>query len=378
MSVITNIEDLRKLAKKRVPKMFYDYVDCGSWDQITYSANEDDFKKIKLRQKVAVDVSSRSTRASLLDVECAMPVALAPTGLAGMQRANGEILAARAAEQFGIPFTLSTFSICSIEDVAEKTSKPFWFQLYVMKDKKYSKRLIERAKKAGCSALVLTLDLHVMGQRHLDIKNGLSVPPKLTSLSNLLSMAIKPNWCFEMLYTGRRSFGNVVGHVDGVSNLSSLSAWVSEAFDQSFTWDDIEQIKEWWGGKLILKGILDENDASMAVKSGADAVIVSNHGGRQLDGTCSTISMLPKIKKLLADDIEIFVDGGIRSGQDVLKSCAFGADGTFVGRPFLYGLGALGEQGVIKSLEIIQKELDLSMALCGVRSINEIGYHIIL
>ncbi len=377
MEKITSIKDLQSRAKKRVPRMFYDYADTGSWAEVTYNANEADFSKIKLRQRVAVDISNRSIRTRMLGQDVSMPTALAPTGLTGMQRADGEILAARAAEKFGVPFTLSTLSICSIEDVAENTVEPFWFQLYVMTDHKYSKALINRAKKAGCSALMLTLDLQILGQRHKDIKNGLSIPPKFMSVSNLFDMSLKTRWCFEMLRTKRRSFRNVVGHVEGVSDMSSLGSWVSETFDLKFTWDDIERIKDWWGGKLILKGILDEEDAYFAKRSGADAIVVSNHGGRQLDGASSTISVLPNIVEVVGDEVEVWVDGGIRSGQDILKSIALGAKGTMIGRPFLYGLGAFGEKGVIKCLEIMHKELDYSMALCGQRNISEVDNKII-
>ena len=377
MQKITSVKDLQVRAKKRVPRMFYDYADTGSWAEVTYKSNEADFNKIKLRQRVAVDMSSRSIRTQMLGQDVSMPTALAPTGLTGMQRADGEILAARAAAKFGVPFTLSTLSICSIEDVAENSSEPFWFQLYVMNDHKYSRELIKRAKNAGCSALMLTLDLQLLGQRHKDIKNGLSIPPKLKSFSNLVDLFTKPHWCFEMLRTKRRSFRNVVGHVEGVSDMTSLSSWVSEAFDLKFTWDDIARIKDWWGGKLILKGILDEEDAHLAVKSGADAIVVSNHGGRQLDGASSTISSLPIVVEAVGDAVEVWVDGGIRSGQDILKAIALGAKGTMIGRPFLYGLGAHGEKGVTKCLEIMHKELDFSMALCGHRNILEVDKKII-
>ena len=378
MQKITSIADLQNLAKKRVPRMFYDYADSGSWTEQTYGENQADFKKIKLRQRVAVDMSNRNTSSKMLGRLVALPTALAPCGMTGMQHADGEILAAKAAEKFNIPFTMSTLSICSIEDVAEKVTAPFWFQLYVMKDKQYSKKLIERAKKAGCSALMLTLDLQLMGQRHKDIKNGLSAPPRINSFSTLVDLALKPSWCFEMLKTKRRSFRNVVGHVDGVSDLSSLSAWVGEAFDLKFTWDDIAEIKDLWGGKLILKGILDPEDAEKAIKYGADALIVSNHGGRQLDGAPSSISMLPEIIKVVGNNTSVWVDGGIRSGQDILKAIALGAEGTLIGRPYLYGLGALGEAGVTKCLQIIQKELEISMALCGHTNINSVTKDIIL
>lgn len=378
MQKITCIADLQKLAKKRVPRMFYDYADSGSWTEQTYRENQADFEKIKLRQRVAVDMSNRNTSSKMLGRPVALPTALAPCGMTGMQHADGEILAAKAAEKFNIPFTMSTLSICSIEDVAEKVTAPFWFQLYVMKDKQYSKKLIGRAKKAGCSALMLTLDLQLMGQRHKDIKNGLSAPPRIKSISTLIDLALKPSWCFEMLKTKRRSFRNVVGHVDGVSDLSSLSAWVGEAFDLKFTWDDIAEIKELWGGKLILKGVLDPEDAEKAIKCGADALIVSNHGGRQLDGAPSSISMLPEIIRAVGNNTSVWVDGGIRSGQDILKAIALGAESTLIGRPYLYGLGALGEAGVTKCLQIIQKELEISMALCGHTNIDNVTKDIIL
>ena len=365
MTVITNIEDLRRLAVKRVPRMFYDYADSGSWTESTYRANTDDFAPIKFRQRVAVNMLGRSTATTMIDQPVAMPVAIAPTGLTGMQHADGEIKAARAAKAFGVPFTLSTMSICSIEDVAAGTDKhPFWFQLYVMRDRGFIERLIDRAKAANCSALVLTLDLQILGQRHKDLKNGLSAPPKLT-LGNILNMASKPRWCMGMAGTKRREFGNIVGHVSGVDDMGSLSDWTAKQFDPELNWGDVEWIKKRWGGKLIIKGILDEEDARLAVASGADAIVVSNHGGRQLDGAESTIAVLPRIVAAVGKDIEVHMDGGIRSGQDVLKAMALGAKGTYVGRAFLYGLGAMGEAGVTKTLEIIHKELDLTMAFCG-------------
>jgi len=357
--------------------MFYDYADSGSWTETTYRANQSDFQRIKFRQRVAVDMQGRSTRTQLLGQDVTMPVAIAPTGLTGMQHADGEILAARAAEKFGIPFTLSTMSICSIEDVAAHTSQPFWFQLYVMRDRDFIARLIERARAANCSALMLTLDLQILGQRHKDIKNGLSTPPKPT-LANLINLATKPRWCMGMLGTKRRSFGNIVGHAKGVGDLSSLSAWTAEQFDPSLSWADVEWVKKQWGGKLILKGIMDKEDARLAVNSGADALIVSNHGGRQLDGAPSSISVLPEIASTVGARIEVMMDGGIRSGQDVLKAVALGAQGTLIGRSFLYGLGALGEAGVTQCLEIIRKELDTSMAFCGHKDINAIDRHILL
>ena len=365
MSVITTIEDLRVLAQKRVPRMFYDYADSGSWTEGTYRANEDDFKPIKFRQRVAVNMEGRSTATTMIGQNVAMPVAIAPTGLTGMQHADGEILAARAAKKFGVPFTLSTMSICSIEDVAKGTDNhPFWFQLYVMRDRDFIERLIDRAKAANCSALVLTLDLQVLGQRHKDLKNGLSAPPKLT-IANMINMATKPRWCLGMAGTKRREFGNIVGHVKGVSNMGSLSEWTAQQFDQRLNWGDVEWIKKRWGGKLIIKGIMDVEDAKLCVQAGADALIVSNHGGRQLDGADSSINALPAIVEAVGSQIEVHIDGGIRSGQDVLKAYALGAKGAYIGRAFLYGLGAMGEAGVTKALEIIHKELDLSMAFCG-------------
>jgi L-lactate dehydrogenase (cytochrome) len=377
MTVITNIEDLRVLAQKRVPRMFYDYADSGSWTESTYRANNDDFQKIKFRQRVAVNMENRSTATTMVGEAVAMPVAIAPTGLTGMQHADGEILAARAAKKFGIPFTLSTMSICSIEDVAKHAGEGFWFQLYVMKDRGFIERLIDRAKAANCGALVLTLDLQILGQRHKDLKNGLSAPPKLT-LANMINIATKPRWALGMLGTPRRQFGNIVGHVTGVADMSSLSSWTAQQFDPALNWGDVEWIKNRWGGKLILKGIQDVEDAKLAVQSGADALIVSNHGGRQLDGAQSSIEALPAIVQAVGGQIEIHMDGGIRSGQDVLKARALGARGTYIGRPFLYGLGAMGEAGVSKCLEILHKELDLSMAFCGHTKIETVDRGILL
>jgi L-lactate dehydrogenase (cytochrome) len=375
--VITHIEDLRVLAEKRVPRMFYDYADSGSWTESTYRANEGDFHKIKLRQRVAVNMTGRSTAAQMVGIECKMPVALAPTGLTGMQHADGEILAARAAEKFGVRFTLSTMSICSIEDVAAHTTQPFWFQLYVMRDRDFIERLIDRAKAAKCDALVLTLDLQILGQRHKDLKNGLSAPPKLT-LANIANMMTKPRWCLGMLGTQRRQFGNIVGHVKGVTDMANLGAWTAQQFDPRLNWGDVEWIKKRWGGKLILKGIQDVEDARLAVDSGADALIVSNHGGRQLDGAQSSIEALPAIAAEVGSRIEVHMDGGIRSGQDVLKAWALGARGTYIGRAFLYGLGAMGEAGVSKALEIIHKELDLTMAFCGRTRLADVDTSILL
>jgi L-lactate dehydrogenase (cytochrome) len=377
MTVITHIEDLRVLAQKRVPRMFYDYADSGSWTESTYRANESDFRKIKLRQRVAVNMENRSTRTTMAGVDVAMPVALAPTGLTGMQHADGEILAARAAEKFGVPFTLSTMSICSIEDVAAHTRAPFWFQLYVMRDRGFVERLIDRAKAARCGALMLTLDLQMLGQRHKDLKNGLSAPPKPT-LANLINLATKPRWCLGMLGTRRRHFGNIVGHVEGVDDMSSLGSWTAQQFDPALSWNDVEWIKKRWGGKLILKGILDAEDARLAADSGADALIVSNHGGRQLDGAPSSIEALPAIVDAVGSRIEVWLDGGIRSGQDVLKAVALGARGTLIGRAFLYGLGAMGEPGVARVLRIIHNELDLTMAFCGRTDIRQVDRSVLL
>ncbi len=378
MPVITNIEDLRVLAQRRVPRMFYDYADSGSWTESTYRANESDFQRILLRQRVAVNMENRTTRTTMVGQDVAMPVAIAPTGLTGMQHADGEILAAKAAKKAGIPFTLSTMSICSIEDVAEATGRhPFWFQLYVMRDRSFIESLIDRAKAAGCSALVVTLDLQILGQRHKDLKNGLSAPPKLT-IPNIINMMTKPRWCLGMLGTQPRQFGNIVGHVKGVENMGSLSEWTAKQFDPRLSWADVEWIKKRWGGKLILKGVQDVEDAHLAVESGADAVIVSNHGGRQLDGAPSSISALPPIADAVGSRIEVHMDGGIRSGQDVLKAVALGARGTYIGRAMLYGLGAMGEEGVDHALRIIRNELDLSMAFCGRTDIRQVDRSILL
>jgi len=375
--VITNIQDLKRIYERRVPRMFFDYAESGSWTEQTFRENTSDFEQIRLRQRVAVDMSGRSTAAQMVGEDVAMPVALAPVGLTGMQHADGEIKAAKAAEDFGVPFTLSTMSINSIEDVAEATTKPFWFQLYTMNDADYVRRLIQRAKDAKCSALVITLDLQILGQRHKDLKNGLSAPPKLTpkTIANLMT---KWAWGIEMLGAKRREFGNIVGHVDGISDASSLGAWTAEQFDLSLDWDKIAKLKEMWGGKVILKGILDAEDAKMAVKVGADAIVVSNHGGRQLDGALSSIRMLPQIMDAVGGEVEIILDSGIRSGQDVLKSLAMGASGTMIGRAFVYGLGAMGQKGVTTALEVIHKELDTTMALCGERDIANLGRHNLL
>jgi len=377
MAKIACIEDLRKLAERRVPRMFYDYADSGSWTETTYRANESDLAKIKFRQRVALDVSSRSTAMTMLGQKVPMPVALAPTGLTGMQHADGEILAARAAAEFGVPFTLSTMSICSIEDVAENSPAPFWFQLYVMRDRDFIRRLIERARAANCSALMVTLDLQLMGQRHKDVRNGLSAPPK-PPLRNILNLMQKPAWCLGMLGTKRRQFGNIVGHVKGVKDMSSLSDWTVSQFDPSLSWDDVAAIRKQWGGKMIIKGILDVEDAKAAVKVGADAIVVSNHGGRQLDGAMSSIEALPAIVDAVGDKTEIWMDSGIRSGQDVLRAIALGARGTLIGRAFLYGLGAGGQAGVRQALDIIHKELDLTLGLCGQSDLAKVDSSILV
>ncbi|MBO6776888.1 MAG: alpha-hydroxy-acid oxidizing protein [Marinibacterium sp.] len=377
MPVYTNIHDLKDEYRRRAPRMFYDYCESGSWTEQTFRDNSSDFEDIRLRQKVAVDMTGRTTSGQMVGQDVAMPVALAPVGLTGMQCADGEIKAAKAAEAFGVPFTLSTMSICSIEDVAENTAKPFWFQLYTMKDTDYTARLIKRAKDAGCSALVITLDLQILGQRHKDLKNGLSAPPKLT-LSTMANLATKWRWGLEMLGTKRRFFGNIVGHVDGISDASSLGSWTSEQFDPSLDWAKVAKLMEQWDGKVILKGILDAEDAKMAAKLGADAIVVSNHGGRQLDGALSSIRVLPSIMDAVGSDIEVHLDGGIRSGQDVLKALAMGAKGTYIGRSFVYGLGADGQAGVHTALEILHRELDLTMALCGETNVANLGRHNLL
>ncbi|SFR57900.1 alpha-hydroxy acid oxidase [Litoreibacter janthinus] len=377
MARITEIEDLKRLYKRRTPKMFYDYCESGSWTEQTFRENSSDFDLIKLRQRVAVDMTGRSTASQMIGQDVAMPVALAPVGSTGMQHADGEILAAKAAEKFGVPFTLSTMSVCSLEDVAENTSAPFWFQLYVMKDREFTKRAIQRAKDAKCSALVLTLDLQILGQRHKDIKNGLSVPIKLAP-HTILDLATKWRWGLQMLQTKRHSFGNIVGHIDGITDMTSLSVWAAESFDPKLDWDYVKEIKELWGGPLILKGILDADDAKMALNVGADAIVVSNHGGRQLDGAMSSIKALPSIMDAVGDKIEVHLDSGIRSGQDVLKALAMGAKGTYIGRAFVYGLGAMGQHGVEEALRVIHSELDTTMALCGERKVQDLGKHNLL
>lgn len=377
MPVITNIGDLKRIYERRVPRMFYDYCETGSWTEQTFRDNTTDFDKIRLRQRVAVDMTGRTTTSQMIGRDVAMPVALAPVGLTGMQHADGEIKAARAAEKFGVPFTLSTLSICSIEDVAEHTTKPFWLQVYTLKDNDFMQRLFDRAKAAGCDAIVITLDLQIGGQRHKDIKNGLSAPPKLT-VKSVTNMMTKVQWGLGMLGTKRRFFGNVVGHAKGVTDPGSLTSWTQEAFDHALDWKRVKELMNMWGGKVILKGILDVDDAKKAAELGADAIIVSNHGGRQLDGAVSSITALPAILDAVGDKVEVHLDSGIRSGQDVLKALAMGAKGTYVGRAFIYGLGAMGEQGVTTALDVIHKELDMTMALCGETNVANLGHHNLL
>ncbi len=377
MSIISSVEDLRQLARKKVPRMFYDYADSGSWTESTYRRNETDFQAIELRQRVAVDVANRGTQSTMLGRKVAMPVALAPTGLAGMQHADGEILAARAAEAFGVPFTLSIASICSMEDIAAHTKAPFWQQIYIMRDRGFIKSLMERAHAIGCPVLVLTVDLPIIGDRHKDARNGLSAPPKLTP-RNILNMAMHPSWCMGMLGTKRRSLGNIVGHVNGVADMETLADWSAKQFDPAFTWKDVEWIRDNWPGKLVVKGVLDPEDAHIAAKLGAHAIVVSNHGGRQLDGASSSIRMLPRVVESVRGETEVWLDSGVRSGQDVLKACALGAQGTLIGRPFLYGLGAQGETGVRKCLEIIQRELQLTMAFTGCVSMDQLGPDVLM
>lgn len=377
MPVITTIDDLKRLHKRRTPKMFYDYCESGSWTEQTFRENTSDFDKIRLRQRIAVDMTNRTTASQMIGQDVAMPVALAPVGLTGMQAADGEIKAARAAEKFGVPFALSTMSICSIEDVAENTTKPFWFQVYTLKDDDFMKRLFARAKDAKCSALIITVDLQILGQRHKDLKNGLSAPPKFT-IASMANLATKVPWGLEMLQTKRRFFGNIVGHAKGVSDPSSLASWTAEAFDHALDWDRIRELRSWWDGPVILKGILDVEDAKMALHVGADAIIVSNHGGRQLDGALSSIRMLPQILDAVGDKIEVHLDSGIRSGQDVLKALALGAKGVMIGRAYVHGLGAMGEKGVKSALDVIHKELDTTMALCGKRDVNDLDKSVLL
>ncbi|MEL6573423.1 MAG: alpha-hydroxy acid oxidase [Pseudomonadota bacterium] len=371
MPVITSIADLKHLHRRRTPKMFYDYAESGSWTEQTFRENTTDFDQIRIRQRVAVDMANRSTASQMIGQDVAMPVGLAPVGLTGMQRADGEIKAAKAAEKFGVPFTLSTMSICSIEDVAENTTKPFWFQVYTLRDDDFMKRLFARAKDAKCSAIMITLDLQLLGQRHKDLKNGLTAPPKFTP-ATVANLATKWTWGLEMLQTKRRFFGNIVGHAKGVKDPSSLGSWTNESFDQSLDWDRVAELRKWWDGPVILKGILDVEDAKKAVNVGADAIIVSNHGGRQLDGALSSIRVLEQIVEAVGDQIEVHFDSGIRSGQDVLKALALGATGTYIGRAFVYGLGAMGEAGVTKALEVIHRELDLTMGLAGRTDVHDL------
>ena len=377
MPVITNIADLKRLHKRRAPKMFYDYAESGSWTEQTFRENTSDFDKIRFRQRVAVDMRDRTTKSQMISQDVSMPVALAPVGLTGMQSADGEIKAAKAAEKFGVPFTLSTMSICSIEDVAAHTTKPFWFQVYTLKDDDFMRRLFERARTAGCSAIIITLDLQILGQRHKDLKNGLSAPPKFT-MASIADLATRWAWGIEMLQTKRRFFGNIVGHAKGVADPSSLASWTAEAFDDALDWNRVAKLMAMWGGKVILKGILDAEDAKIAAKLGADAIVVSNHGGRQLDGALSSIRALPRIMDAVGGQVEVHLDSGIRSGQDVLKALSMGAKGTYIGRAYINGLGAMGETGVTKSLEIIHKELDTTMALCGRRNVNTLDKDILL
>ncbi|MGQ0510428.1 MAG: alpha-hydroxy acid oxidase [Betaproteobacteria bacterium] len=370
MPVVTNIADLRELSRQRIAKAIFDYVDRGAYDEATLRANREDLEALKFRQRVAIDVDNRSLGSTMLGEPVAMPVALAPVGLTGLNWADGEILAARAAGRFGIPYTLSTMSICSIEDVAGAVSTPFWFQLYVMRDRGFAASLIERAKAAKCSALVLTLDLQIQGQRHMDLKNGLAVPPKLT-LGTMLDVMTKPGWALNVLTGRRKSFGNLEGRIPDAKSLSTLSQWIAGQFDPTLSWKDVAWVKSLWPGKLILKGILDVEDAKIAADSGADAIVVSNHGGRQLDGTVSSIRGLPEIAQAVGSKTEVLFDGGVRSGQDVLRALALGARGVMIGRAYAYGLGALGETGVTQALEIIRKELDVTMALCGIRDVKD-------
>lgn len=377
MPVITSIDDLKRIYRRRTPRMFYDYAESGSWSEQTFRENTTDFERIHLKQRVAIDMTGRNLATQMIGQDVAMPVALAPVGLTGMQCADGEIKAARAAEKFGVPFTLSTMSICSIEDVAENTGKPFWFQVYTLKDDDFMQRLFDRAKAANCSAAMITVDLQMLGQRHKDLKNGLSAPPKLT-VKSVANMMTKVHWGLGMLATKRRFFGNIVGHAKGVTDPSSLSAWTAEAFDQALDWDRIRQFRRMWDGPLIIKGIMDPRDAREALNVGADALIVSNHGGRQLDGALSAIRALPAIMDAVGDRIEVHLDSGIRSGQDVLKALCLGAKGTYIGRAFVYGLGAMGEAGVTRALEVIRKELDTTMGLCGRRDVHDLDRDVLL
>ncbi len=376
MQTITSVQDLREVYKRRVPKMFIDYAESGSYSEQTLKWNREDLQKIRLKQKILTDVSKRDTKTTIAGKQVNVPLILAPIGLCGMQRADGEILAAKAANEAGIPFTLSTMSVCSIEDIASETKKPFWFQLYVMKDREFIRNLIARAAAAKCSALVLTVDLQILAQRHRDIKNGLSVPPKMKFV-NVVDMLTKPRWLAGILTTKRRSFGNLVGHVKGMTNAGSLGEWTASQFDPALNWEDVKWIRKLWKGKLIIKGIMEVPDARLALKHGADGIVVSNHGGRQLDGAPSSISALPKIVDAIGDKTEILFDGGIRTGQDLMRALALGAKGAMIGRAFVYGLGANGQEGVRTAIECIRKELDMSMALCGVNKISEIDKRVL-
>jgi L-lactate dehydrogenase (cytochrome) len=377
MRVIPSIEDLRDIARRRVPRAFFDYADSGSYNEETLRANRSDLEQIKLRQRVLVDVSQRSLETTIVGQKVSAPLVLAPIGLLGMQHGNGEILAAQAANEAGIPFTLSTMSICSIEDVAEATAKPFWFQLYVIHDRGFSKDILNRAAAAQCNALVLTVDLQVLGQRHRDVRNGMTVPPEIR-LSNIIDIATKPAWIWSILNGKRKTFGNLAGHVKGMENVNSLGQWIQSQFDPALSWKDVEWIKSIWPGKIILKGILDVEDAKTAVKLGADAIVVSNHGGRQLDGAPSSIAALPAIADAVGNDSEILFDGGIRTGSDMVRALALGARACLVGRAYVYGLGAGGKNGVVQAIDILKKELSVTMALTGVNRIAEIGPQVIV
>jgi L-lactate dehydrogenase (cytochrome) len=375
---ITCIEDLRELHRRRTPKAFFEYVDGGSYSQQTLRANCEDLQKLKFRQRILVDISVRDQKTTILGEPASMPLILAPVGSTGMQIGDGEILACRAAQAAGIPYTLSTMSICSIEDVATNVDKPFWFQLYMMKDRGFCRSLIERAIAAKCSALVLTVDLQILGQRHADIKNGLSVPPNLARFKNIIDFASKPRWLMSIARAKRRSFGNVQGHMTGAANLNSTANRVSEQFDPSLNWKDVDWIRSIWPGKIVLKGIHDVEDARQAVKTGANGIIVSNHGGRQLDGAPSSISVLPKVVDAVGSQTEVMFDSGIRSGQDVLRALALGAKSCMIGRAYIYGLGAGGQAGVAKAIEVISKELSVTMGLCGINSIKDASPQILV
>jgi len=377
MTTVTNIADLRALHRRRVPRAFFDYVDSGSYEEEALRANRSDLEALRLRQRVLVDVSKRSLATTIVGQKSELPFALAPVGLTGMQHGNGEILAAQAANAAGIPFILSTMSICSIEQVAEATGKPFWFQLYVIRDREFSKDILARAQAAKCDTLVLTVDLQLLGQRHRDIKNGLTVPPEIR-IKNIIDIATKPRWLWSILNAKSWSFGNLAGHVKGMEKINQLAQWTNEQFDPALNWKDVEWLKSIWPGKVVIKGILDPDDAKTAVKLGADAIVVSNHGGRQLDGAPSSISMLPRIADAVGNDIEVLFDGGIRTGADILRALSLGARACLIGRAYIHGLGALGGPGVAKAIDILKKELDIAMALTGTNSISEISRHLIV